>query len=491
MKHYHLILTILLAGLFSCQTNKHEVIINGKILGEVPRKIEYTLPIDGVSSFAFKDSVQADSLGNFTIKIEIEKPVFVKILIPMKMNAPLLIEAGMDYDVVFNLAPGINNFEILSENRKGQDAYKALPNPGHAQIGARDFLKDSVASDIKSKIKTLRDNEIAQFDTLLSNGDISDGFYQLVKMDREVYYATIQGTVALIKKYEDLRLNNGIFSPEIKQMWKESFAETTPTSNNLMRSPWYFPLVENYILCKEYTDESFDYNKLKETFDKGLRHTHSIEEAKKYLSSTMLEYYTASYLYNEAIQKQYEKELISLFEDFKKDFPNSEYTRHIEPLIDPIVDFHKKKDAPYSKDVHFIPDYENINSLSESVKSLKGRKVYVDVWATWCGPCKKEFEHKAQLKELLASNDMEILYISIDDDRSDTKWKEMIKFYNLEGHHIRANEKFVKNLREIFNQDGSISIPWYIIIDENGKIMKEHASRPSQIKDLEKEINDN
>ncbi len=407
------------------------------------------------------------------------------------MNATMLVETGMNYDVVFNFKSGKNSFEIESDNKKGQDTYKALPNPGHPQIGAEQFVDNPSTSDIKSKIKSLRDNEIAQFDTLLSNGSISDGFYQLVKMDREVYYATVQGTVAILKKYNDMRLNNGLFSPEVKQMWNEAFAETSPTSDDLMRSPWYFRLAENYILCQEYTHESFDDNKLKEIAVSGLKHTHNLEEAKKHLSSTNLEYYTASYIFNEAIQKQYEKELISLFEEFKKDFPKSEYTQYIEPALKPIVEFHKINEAPYSKDVHFMSDYENINSLSESVSSLKGKKIYIDVWATWCGPCKTEFQHKEQLKELLAANDMEVLYISIDDDSSNSKWKEMIKYYNLEGHHIRANEKFVKNLREIFNQEGSISIPWYLIIDENGNIIKEHASRPSQIEELQKEINEN
>ena len=64
----------------------------------------------------------------------------------------------------------------------------------------------------------------------------------------------------------------------------------------------------------------------------------------------------------------------------------------------------------------------------------------------------------------------------------------MIKYYKLEGYHIRANEKFGSDLREIFNQNGRISIPWYLLVDENGEIVVEHAKRPSQLKELEKEI---
>lgn len=479
---------ILLTVFFGCETKRNEVNITGKIYGEIPESINYTLPINGVCDYAFKESILPDTLGNFAIKIEIEKPSFVRLFIPGKTNAILLVEQGMNYDVNFNLESKENNIKITCENQKGQDTYNALPNPGHIQLGAKEFFKDSVAVNIKSKLLSLKENEIDLFANLLSDGVISEDFFQLVKLDRECYYSAVQGTVALIKKYEDERLKDGTFSPEIKQMWEESFAETSPMKIALIRSPWYYSLAENYIMYNEYTDDSFDFDKLKEKNAHGLRHTHNIEEAKRYLSSNLLEYYNATYLFTACLQKKYEKELISLFDEFKKDFPNSEYTKYLEPTVSPIVEFQKEKEKPFSENVKFVDGYEGINSLKESVSSLKGKKVYVDVWATWCGPCKKEFEHKAQLKKLLASKNMEILYISIDRDENESQWKDMIKFYGLEGYHVRANQELNEDLRKIFNRNGSISIPWYLIIDANGNVIEKHASRPSQLNELENEL---
>jgi thiol-disulfide isomerase/thioredoxin len=294
--------------------------------------------------------------------------------------------------------------------------------------------------------------------------------------------------VALLKKFEDNRKDNGVFSLEIKKMWEESFAETSPTTSILIHSPWYYSLAENFIKYNEYAVDSFSFDKSKEKYRKGLRHTHNIEESTKHLTSNMLEFYNAAYLFHACLQKKYEKELITLFEDFKTDFPNSEYFKYLEPMVSPIVEFHIKKEKPFDEDIKFIEDYENINSLKESVISLRGKKVFIDVWATWCGPCKAEFEHKVELKKLLASKNIELLYISIDLDKYDTQWQDMIKFYNLEGYHIRANQELGNDLRRIFDRNGSISIPWYILIDGNGNIIKEHASRPSQLKKLEKEI---
>jgi hypothetical protein len=64
----------------------------------------------------------------------------------------------------------------------------------------------------------------------------------------------------------------------------------------------------------------------------------------------------------------------------------------------------------------------------------------------------------------------------------------MIKFYDLEGYHVMAGENLVAELRMLYDQNGSIAIPWYILIDGNGKITRKHASAPSQLQKLEAEL---
>lgn len=229
--------------------------------------------------------------------------------------------------------------------------------------------------------------------------------------------------------------------------------------------------------------------KLEEIRKNNLYKIHHITEAGKYLPNTILESYTAIYIYLESLQKEYENELITLFNQFNKDYPNSSYTKYLTPLINEDIKFHKISESEFSRKIRFIEDYQNIKELKEAVRSLKGNKIYVDVWATWCGPCKAEFKHKVELTKLLDSRHVKILYISIDKDEKDKQWKDMIKYYNLEGYHIRANKEMTANLRMIFDQNGSISIPWYILINESGKILMKHASSPSKIKELGKQIN--
>ncbi|MNS75411.1 hypothetical protein D3C72_1089330 [compost metagenome] len=83
-----------------------------------------------------------------------------------------------------------------------------------------------------------------------------------------------------------------------------------------------------------------------------------------------------------------------------------------------------------------------------------------------------------------------MLYISIDEDKYDQQWKEMIKYYELSGTHIRVNEHLRKELsKTIWGGDGEgFSIPTYIIIDKDGNIVEKNALRPSDKEKLYEQI---
>ena len=134
---------------------------------------------------------------------------------------------------------------------------------------------------------------------------------------------------------------------------------------------------------------------------------------------------------------------------------------------------------------------DSINTLEEAIKPFHGKKIYIDIWATWCKPCLMEFAHYKALKEILNENDIQQLYISLDNDNK--TWIDFINQnqYNLTGTHIRANNGLIgSDLLKLFftNSEGEIelSIPRYILIDEKGNIMDKHAKRPYQLVSGEK-----
>ncbi|MGV8093154.1 MAG: TlpA family protein disulfide reductase [Mangrovibacterium sp.] len=351
-------------------------------------------------------------------------------------------------------------------------------------------MNDTAANAIQKTIEQRRTGEIAEFEKFLSDKMISQNVLDLVKTDRNCYYDALLTTVAWLKDYMTILGRENSFTDEFKKMWKETFKDPLFSNPEVLKSPWFRFYALNYIYFQEFLNGNFTKEKFDELNGSQQPKTYRVSKAKEYLPATIREDYLADYLYEESFQKEYKNELIGLFEDFKTDYPESEYIPYISPMIDEIIEFHQVAGSGFSEKTKLVANYQHLNNLHEITGNLPDGKIYVDVWATWCGPCKAEFEYKKELKRLLQRYDIPILYISIDRDRDSLQWKNMIKFYNLEGYHVRANEELNAELRKIFDRNGSLSIPWYILIDNNGKILRKHASRPSQINELEKEINE-
>ncbi len=490
MKPHQLILTILLIGLLGCQSSKNKILINGKIIGDIPEKVDYTSPINGICNWWFTKSVQPDSLGNFQINIDSDQTIFIKLRTSNKTQGTLIVEPGETYDVRFDLNNKEKVFYVTDKSSVLQETYNKLPNPEHIQIGAGEFMRDSVASTIKKTIEQRKTDEIGQFEKLLSDKIISSKVLELVKTDRNCYYDAVLSTVAWLKCHMTMQGREKVFADEFDNLWKGTFEQPLLSNPEIVKSPWFNFYAECYIYFKEYVNGNFTKEKLEALRESKQTKIYRVNKAKEYLNPEVCEDYIANYLYEECFQKEYEKELIGLFENFKADYPKSEYIQYISPLIDEIVKFHKIADSDFNEKIKFVKNYPNLNTLSEIANTFTKGKIYIDVWATWCGPCKAEFEYKEELKNLLQKNDIQILYISIDREQDSVQWKNMIKFYNLEGYHVRANKELGAELRKIFDRDGAIGIPWYILIDNNGNIIKKHATHPSQIKELEKEISE-
>ncbi len=99
----------------------------------------------------------------------------------------------------------------------------------------------------------------------------------------------------------------------------------------------------------------------------------------------------------------------------------------------------------------------------EMLKPFKGKVILVDVWATWCGPCRMANKEMEPLKAQLADReDLVFLYLAGEDSPENT-WRNMIA--DLKGEHYRVNQAQWDYLRESLNARG---VPTYIIIDKEG-----------------------
>lgn len=103
-------------------------------------------------------------------------------------------------------------------------------------------------------------------------------------------------------------------------------------------------------------------------------------------------------------------------------------------------------------------------SLKEILQNHKEKKVFITLWASWCGDCIKGIP---ELKKIQSKNpSVSFVFISV--DKSLNSWKNGIKKYQLEGNHYYL-PKGMKN-GDFVNFIGLSWIPRYLIVDKNGKI---------------------
>lgn len=125
------------------------------------------------------------------------------------------------------------------------------------------------------------------------------------------------------------------------------------------------------------------------------------------------------------------------------------------------------------------PDFtsENINGKKVSLSDLKGNVVLIDVWATWCGPCRGEIPHLKKLEKAFAGEKVEFVSVSVDEPKDKAKWAKMVKDEHLSGVQLFGGEGWKSKIAMDFKIN---AIPRFILIDKQGNVVNSKAPRPSE-----------
>ena len=103
---------------------------------------------------------------------------------------------------------------------------------------------------------------------------------------------------------------------------------------------------------------------------------------------------------------------------------------------------------------------------------FKGKYIYIDLWATWCNPCKKELPYLKELEKKFEGAEIVFLSLSTDGDKS--KWEKMVTSGKMSGVQLHIGPR--SDFQTAYNIDG---IPRFILLDKEGVIINNNMSRPS------------
>ena len=436
-------------------------------------------PIDGFyNSYHCNDTLSLKAGTEYVYKTHVDdwgviKCVFPKgsITVYVQPGDPLhIIKKEKEFLFEGNNAAGnrLNNHSLLF--------YTVLSiHPEIDSVFNKYTTKESI--DIQS-VREKADTEIlpkiyAFIDSAYSQENSKDAAYDFLKTEAAYRVNNrIMGKYMDLLKLPEFASQDSLVS-KIRNAIVENYAP--PSRKDLYK----YPIGDLY----DSSYSGYLYDRLSEEEKLKLissREAHDLEPYNRYLlvsRDNLLSVLFSAFI----LQYQFsinEFDRIKMFEFLSKNYPESESLRIIKEYVNEELN-------DTTEVIAVFLERESVNSLSDIAKTaeLKNKYVFIDLWATWCMPCRQQFLHNKQLHELLSQYDnIETLYISIDENKE--KWERDIPALKLSGYHLLSSLELFNNLKkEVYDSD-RVSVPRYILMDPEGNILDKDLPRPSDRKEL-------
>jgi len=456
---------------------KSEVSIHVHVNNSTQKEITVRLPVKGANFGANRKTIRLNDKNECEIVIPNEDCGLTMINHDFG-HTRLITFPGDKIDLNITAK---NDISYKGDNAAGHKFFNSLERQLIQDVN-NPYKKDTLASIIEQKINDKKNDELARLGQLLKANSIDKAYSDFARRDIQYYYAASMADAMASKYYSHLK-SGSLFKEDYATAWKQSFRQMPLDSPDAITT-------ENFKYYAGLYYEWFVGDFLGERKSSGIKgiHRSNYHLIDEHFKGDVAEYLKAFYIYVHVLQKTHEQSLVDIYQQFTCQYPNSNYIPFIKGDIDSIIAFNHAIGKDTDSGFTILTGYDQLNSMRELLHSLKGSVYYVDIWSTWCVPCQEEFAYTPGLQSLLTGRNIKILYLSIDNDQADKRWKELIKYYKLPGLHARTNKLLYKDLFRLLAENHELAIPRYLLIDKNGTIVNNNAERPSDTGKLHLQI---
>ena len=365
----------------------------------------------------------------------------------------------------FYLSPGYNI--SLSLDTKEFDESIKYSGKGSAENNylAKKYLNEEGLGDLGSYkyLGTLDENTYIhlvdsikklELDYLSNQNNIDDSFLELEKESIAFNWVNEMSRYELYKRYV-----SGDKDFHVSENYPDYYEGVDLEDESLLG-------VRNYVmvLSRYYNKEA---NKIieNEGLDNDIAYLKTINDmVKSPKVKEKLLYGAARYgiTYTKSVQEYYDI--------FMSGSTSEEHKNDITSKYNKIIKLHKGQQSP-----KFV-NYENYNGGKTSLDDLRGKFVYIDVWATWCGPCIREIPYLKEVEKKYHNNNVTFVSLSVDAKSDYNKWRAMIVEKELGGVQLIADKS---SNSDFYKEYGIMGIPRFILIDPEGNIVDANAPNPS------------
>lgn len=423
------------------------------------------LPITNFNRETFLEFSNMDSIYNFVADCNSSRGAYIAAV--NSLMQIVFISPGDSLTFVVDTIPANNYWgkEIIfrfSGKNAAHYNYGFMADSAVKREQGPKIEKNNMAA-YKNNLEKYRDKRLAFLKQYASMYSVSDEFYDYAKSD-------------IINKYIEslyVPLGNRLITQEELPNNYFDRVEYIP-SNRQLRSYWQamrykyllsnplFPHPEKMSFSIEYSQSS------NEKLMRDYILNNFKGEQREYLYSTMIGIFV-------------DKQDIEHYNTIKEMI--DEAPKYVSDSM--LLDFIKKADEVYKPSIAPIPDnillstklksYEDnqIYSLKEVLDKYKDKAIYIDFWASWCGPCLSDIKNSAEIKQFLEDQKIIYMYINIKDE--EVSWKSAVKQNN-----IMSNQYFLQSSKEanLIDYYKVNEIPRYILLNSRHEIIDSRAPRP-------------
>jgi thiol-disulfide isomerase/thioredoxin len=466
-----------------------KVVISGKVLNYNPDNLKINIGVNRIGFGSEQISVNLDNVGYFKTSFKSKFPT--DIWLRYKTNFLVLTHPGdsiyIEFDgskdersdalktIKFQGDASKQNLEAANFQRLYYSSdYYSFQNKNHQAVTN---LDEKMYKQFRDSVRT---TELAFFESFVKKFKPSIEIQNWAKINLDVEY-----------------FRNLISYPEFHRM-----------ANNLKREQWnvpitYYDFLKNHFqLNDSYLISGYAIGAFVNSYpvyltekirnenivffssrDNILKHPDQLDSLRffgsiKFTEDSLLRQMVLTEMLNQAL----ERSEVRMFEKYKnliEDYIQKPYLK--EPLFNLYIQTAQRLDNPKLSSDAILKKIEGTSvklEIDKILSSNKGKVIYMDCWATWCGPCIAEMPNSKRLIESYKSKDVAFIFICVDSEEKE--WKSIISKYSLAGQHFLLTKNQSIDFRQVFGIKG---VPHYILFDKNGDINENGTQAPGFIKD--------
>lgn len=455
---YFIIFLIFSTGYFklSAQTE-----ISGEIIGfDGIDSVDFFLPVGSYYNYSFATKVSVNKQNRFFVDLPLAETSFLMLRVGGE-PVYLFVEPGDKIELeVKNTGNKYTFLKIRGNNAEGMlwyNIYNYLPAQNFDKPkGLIESLSEQSPVAVLAQIDKFYKKEDRPIDSLSMVSLVDKHFVEFAKLSIRTFYNTLFVNKLSILEQNELYRHKAF---ELKRLIYKNY----PIDKNLLKTGFGgLYLFSNYAKDQLRLNPDLAQNRLDVSF--GPYDDYVI------LPEIYLEYILSSALITQKISVVKEFDFDRGYSFFKKKFPESKYI----PIIDGLIA--KEKTSIVNTRVRF--DTTSYKTLQQVIQQYKGHYLLIDLWATWCIPCKQEFSYYKDLNDEFKKKDITLLFISIDLPTAKDLWKKTAEQLNLEGFNLIANKDLETDIQKVVYESDTFSIPRYIMVNKKGEIVDVNAPRP-------------